>query len=83
MLESKKLAQGVKTYRLYGQEKFPGAAVNKVGHTDSLLGYESSHHDWFPWKRWDSKQCLLLPTPLAIVHLIYWVTYLVRSVSLL
>ena len=47
----KKIVDGMKTYWLSGKEKTPGTAVSKEGHADSVLGHESTHHNWFPWKR--------------------------------
>ena len=38
-------------YWISGKEKVRGAAVSKEGHTDSLLGYERTRHNWFPWAR--------------------------------
>ena len=28
-----------------------GATLSKEGHADSLLEYERTHHNWFPWKK--------------------------------
>ena len=45
--------------------KIPGAVVYKEGNADSFLRYESTHLYWFPWKRCNSKQFILLSTPEA------------------
>ena len=42
--------------------RVPSAVVNKEGHADSLLGYERTHQYWFPLKKYNCKQCFLLPT---------------------
>ena len=52
---------------LSSKEKVLGLVTSKEGHADSLLGHESTHHCWFPWKRSICKQYFLLPVPLAIL----------------
>ena len=42
------------------------------GHADSVLGHKSIYDYWFVWKKCIYQQCFLLPNPLAIFHLIYW-----------
>ena len=46
------------------KENVPGATVSKEGHAVNILGYESTHDNWFPWKRSKCKVWFLLPTPL-------------------
>ena len=53
----------VETHWVSGKEKVSDSAVNKEGHTDSVLGDERAHHYWFPWKRCSCKECFLLQTP--------------------
>ena len=59
----KKTVHGAETHWLSGKAKVPGTSVSKEGNADSLLRYEKTHHNWFPWKRYNFKQCFLLPTP--------------------
>ena len=40
---------------------------------DTLLRYESTLHYWFPWKKYNYKQCFLCQF-LDNIHLIYWMT---------
>ena len=61
----KKTVPGVKTHWLSGNEEAPGTVVNKESHADSLQGYEKTHHNWFPSKRYNNKQCFQLPIPYA------------------
>ena len=56
-----KTVYGVETHWLSGKEKVTDAAVSKEGHT----GHEMTHHYRFSWKRFNCKQCFLLPTPNA------------------
>ena len=42
---------------LSGKENIPVAAVSKDGYVDLCLGHERTYHNWFPWKRWNCKQC--------------------------
>ena len=73
----KKTVHGMKTYRLSGKEKIPDTAVNKDD-TNSFLEYERTHHYWFPWKKYNCKQCFLMPTLDAKFALfIEWSKYIV------
>ena len=56
----KNIVHGVKTYRISSKENILGTVVSK----NSAIGYERTHHYWFPWKRCYCKQCFLLPIPL-------------------
>ena len=42
-----KTVNGVETHWLSCEEKVLGAAINKEGHADSVLGHEKIHHYWF------------------------------------
>ena len=44
---------GVVTHRFSGKIKVPGATINKKSHIDSLFRHVRTHHNWFPWKRYD------------------------------
>ena len=44
----------------------------------SVLPARHDDDDWFPWKSCDCKQFFLLPTPLEIFHLIYWIALLLQ-----
>ena len=54
-----KTVHEVEIHWLSSKEKVPGTAVSKEGDADSVLGQERRHYYWFPWKRSNSKQCLL------------------------
>ena len=47
---------------LSNREKVLGVVVSKEGDAESLLWYERNSHYWFSWKRFNCKQCFLLPT---------------------
>ena len=34
--------------------------INKIGHTDSILGHKRTHDRWFPWIKCNCKQCVEL-----------------------
>ena len=69
-----KTVYGGETQWLSGKEKVINAAVSKNGHADSFLEHERTHHNWFPSKRWNCKQCFLLPNHLS--RFIYWIILL-------
>ena len=51
------------THWISGDKKVPGTAVSKEVDADSLQERGRTHHYWFPWKKYNCKQCFLLPTP--------------------
>ena len=76
----KKIFHGVETDWLSSKENILGAAINKEGHIDYLLGYEKTNHFWFPWKSCNCKQCFLLPISEANFPLfIEWPLYILLS----
>ena len=51
----------VETHWVFGKEKILGTVVSNEGHAVTVLWHERTHLYWFPWKRWNCKQCFLLP----------------------
>ena len=57
----KKTVYRVETHWLTDKEKVSGSAFHKKGHVYSLLGHESNHDNWFPWKNCYWKRCFYYP----------------------
>ena len=73
--ESKRQSYELETHSFSNKENILEKA-SKESHIDNLLEHENAHHNWFPWKRPNCKQCFLLAIHLAkFTWFIEWPLY--------